>query len=133
MATRREKLTVELEPELRASLTRWAAEEERPVGNLLRRIVAEAVRRKFPAGAPPHTPFPPARTPMSDLDEARAKLATLAAERTRLMKRDGPPGPPSRHLSLREQARLSWLHNEVADLERDVRRLEVPERAAAGR
>ena len=133
MATRREKLTVELEPELRASLTRWAAEEERPVGNLLRRIIAEAVRRKFPAGAPPHTPFPPARTPMADLDEARAKFNTLSIERSQLMKRDGPPGPPSRHLSLREQARLAELHNEVVDLERDIRRLEGQERAAAGR
>jgi hypothetical protein len=43
MATRREKLTVELEPELRDSLARWAVEEGRPVGNLLRRIVAQSV------------------------------------------------------------------------------------------
>jgi hypothetical protein len=40
---RREKLTVEIEPDLRKSLTKWATEEGRPVGNLLRRIVAKAV------------------------------------------------------------------------------------------
>ena len=124
MAARREKLTVELEPELRDSLTRWAVEEGRPVGNLLRRIAAEAVRRKSPPALTTHTPFPPAHTPLADLGEAKAKLAACAAERAGLMKRDGPPGPPSKYLSLQEQSRLSWLHNEVEDLKRDVHRLE---------
>jgi len=96
MATRRKKLTIELEPELIDSLTRWAVEEYRPVGNLLRWIVAEAVRRKFPAGGH-STAFPPAHTPSANLDEAKAKLAALKVERTGLMKRDGPPGPPSRY------------------------------------
>lgn len=45
MAPRREKLTLEIEPDLRNSLTRWAEEEGRPVGNLLRRIVAISVAR----------------------------------------------------------------------------------------
>jgi hypothetical protein len=40
---RREKLTLEIEPDLRESLAKWATEEGRPVGNLLRRIVAKAV------------------------------------------------------------------------------------------
>jgi predicted transcriptional regulator len=45
MATRREKLTVELEPELRDSLTRRAVEEDRPVGNLMRRLLAMSVEQ----------------------------------------------------------------------------------------
>jgi len=45
MARQREKLTVEIEPDLRESLARWAEEEGRPVGNLLRRIVAISVER----------------------------------------------------------------------------------------
>ena len=43
MGRRREKLTVELDPDLRESLAQWAADEGRPVGNLLRRIVATSV------------------------------------------------------------------------------------------
>jgi hypothetical protein len=39
---RRERLTVEVDPQLRKSLARWAREEGRPVGNLLRRIVTTA-------------------------------------------------------------------------------------------
>ena len=42
---RREKVTVELEPDLRQSLTRWAQDEGRPVGNLLRRLLALAAAR----------------------------------------------------------------------------------------
>jgi hypothetical protein len=131
MAMRREKLTVELEPELRGSLTRWALDEDRPVGNLLRRIVAEAVLRRFPtSGPPPPAPPFPVRIPPATLDEAKAKLHELTAERAGLMKRNGPPGPASNYLSIKEQNRLGWLHNEVADLKRDVRRLEQQERVA---
>jgi hypothetical protein len=43
MAAKREKLTVEVEPDLRVALARWADEEGRPLGNLLRRIAAAAV------------------------------------------------------------------------------------------
>jgi hypothetical protein len=43
---RKEKLTVELDPELRDSLARWAQEEGRPLGNLLRRIVALSVAQR---------------------------------------------------------------------------------------
>jgi hypothetical protein len=43
---RREKVTVELDPELRESLARWAVEEGRPVGNLLRRIVATFIAQR---------------------------------------------------------------------------------------
>jgi hypothetical protein len=39
---RRERLTVEVDINLRKSIARWAQEEGRPVGNLLRRIVATA-------------------------------------------------------------------------------------------
>jgi hypothetical protein len=46
MARRYERLTVEIEPEVRESLARWAQEEGRPVGNLLRRIVAAAVAHR---------------------------------------------------------------------------------------
>jgi hypothetical protein len=40
--TRRERLTVEVDSDLRKSIDRRAHEEGRPVGNLLRRIVAAA-------------------------------------------------------------------------------------------
>jgi hypothetical protein len=125
MATRREKLTVELEPELRDSLTRWAIEEDRPVGNLLRGIVAEAVRRRSP---PPAPPWPPVRT-AGNLDEAKAKLAALTVERAGLVKRNGPPA--RNYLSLQEQERLRWLHDEVANLEGEVRRFERQEERVA--
>jgi hypothetical protein len=38
MPAKREKLTVEIDPDLRDALARWATEEARPLGNLLRRI-----------------------------------------------------------------------------------------------
>jgi hypothetical protein len=40
---RREKVTLEIDPDLRELLARWAVEEGRPLGNLLRRIVARSV------------------------------------------------------------------------------------------
>jgi hypothetical protein len=43
---RREKVTVELEPDLRKSLARWARDEGRPVGNLLRRLLAISVAQR---------------------------------------------------------------------------------------
>ncbi len=36
---RRERLTVEVEPDVRASLAQWADEEGRPIGNLIRRVL----------------------------------------------------------------------------------------------
>ena len=54
-SSKREQISLMLEPGLRESLTRWAEEEGRPVGNLLRRLVAKAVaqhvRRRASAGA----------------------------------------------------------------------------------
>jgi hypothetical protein len=44
MQKRRQKLTIEIEPDLRQMLAKWATEEGRPVGNLLRRIVSKAVQ-----------------------------------------------------------------------------------------
>jgi len=41
-AARRERLTVEVDTDLRKSIAHWAREEGRPVRNLLRRIVATA-------------------------------------------------------------------------------------------
>lgn len=41
-AIRRERLTVEVDTDLRRSIDRWAREEGRPVSNLVRRIVATA-------------------------------------------------------------------------------------------
>ena len=41
-AARRERLTVEVDTDLRKSIAHWAREEGRPVANLLRRIVATA-------------------------------------------------------------------------------------------
>ena len=51
MAT--EKLTVVLDPRVRDELTEWAVEEDRPIANLLRRIVSRALaeRRQQPGGA----------------------------------------------------------------------------------
>jgi hypothetical protein len=40
---RRERLTVEVEPEVRAELVEWADEEGRPVGNLIRRVLGNVV------------------------------------------------------------------------------------------
>ena len=52
MATeRREKLTVEVPADLHDSLTRWAREEGRPVGNLMRRLLAMSVTEREQAGA----------------------------------------------------------------------------------
>jgi hypothetical protein len=45
MADKREKLTVELGADLRERLDQWAAEEGRPLANLLRRIAAQQVER----------------------------------------------------------------------------------------
>ena len=39
-----DKLTVALEPATRGELEQWAAEEGRPVANLLRRIVARSLQ-----------------------------------------------------------------------------------------
>jgi hypothetical protein len=50
---RREKLTLEIEPDLRKSLAKWACEEGRPVGNLLRRIVAKAIQDQGVRRDPP--------------------------------------------------------------------------------
>ena len=38
-----EKLTLVVEPQTGEELRRWAAEEDRPVANLLRRVVAKAL------------------------------------------------------------------------------------------
>jgi hypothetical protein len=40
---RRERLTVEVEPDVRASLAQWADEEGRPIGNLVRRVLTNVV------------------------------------------------------------------------------------------
>ena len=50
MAT--EKLTVVLDPRVRDELTEWAVEEDRPIANLLRRIVSRALaeRQQRPPG-----------------------------------------------------------------------------------
>jgi hypothetical protein len=40
---RREKLTIEVEPELREALARWATEDGRAIGNLGRRLLTMAV------------------------------------------------------------------------------------------
>ena len=42
MAKPAEKLTILLEPETRDAVAKWAAEEGRPVSNLLRRLVEQA-------------------------------------------------------------------------------------------
>jgi hypothetical protein len=39
----RERLTIQVEPDVRASLLQWADEEGRPVGNLVRRVLRSAV------------------------------------------------------------------------------------------
>lgn len=41
-----EKLTVQLDPEIREELTQWARADRRPVANLLRLIVCESVERR---------------------------------------------------------------------------------------
>ena len=41
-----EKLTLVLEMEVRAEVERWAHAEGRPVSNLLRRIVVQAIERR---------------------------------------------------------------------------------------
>lgn len=41
-----EKLTLILPADAREAVTRWAAEEDRPVSNLLRRIVVQAIERR---------------------------------------------------------------------------------------
>jgi hypothetical protein len=47
----RERLTVEVPADLHDSLTRWAQEEGRPVGNLMRRLLAMSVTEREQAGA----------------------------------------------------------------------------------
>ena len=41
-----EKLTLVVEPETRDALAEWAREEGRPVGNLLRRIIAKSIEQR---------------------------------------------------------------------------------------
>jgi hypothetical protein len=43
---RRPRLTVEIEPEVRDELVEWALEEGRPVGNLVRRLLAGVVNER---------------------------------------------------------------------------------------
>lgn len=47
---RRPRITLEIEPEMRAELVDWAREEARPVGNLVRRLLGTVVseRRQRP-------------------------------------------------------------------------------------
>jgi predicted DNA-binding protein len=42
----RERLSVQVEPEVREVLAKWADEEGRPVGNLVRRIVERAIETR---------------------------------------------------------------------------------------
>jgi hypothetical protein len=46
MAMATEKLTVVLDPRVRDELTEWAQEEDRPVGNLLRRLVNKCLAER---------------------------------------------------------------------------------------
>jgi hypothetical protein len=46
MAKAAEKVTVVLEPDARDAVARWAAQEGRPVSNLVRRIVSQALERR---------------------------------------------------------------------------------------
>ena len=43
---RRDRLTVEVEPDLREELERWASNEGRPVGNLVRHVLTLAVQNE---------------------------------------------------------------------------------------
>jgi hypothetical protein len=53
MASReKEKVTVEMPGALRAALAQWAADEDRGISNLLRRIVADAVANRAHKAAP---------------------------------------------------------------------------------
>ena len=40
------KLTLVLEPQMRDELQEWAREEERPIANLLRRIVGKSLEQR---------------------------------------------------------------------------------------
>ena len=46
MAAKRERLTLELDPDIRESLKRWAAEEGRQPGNLARWLIGQQVGRR---------------------------------------------------------------------------------------
>ncbi|MDH2400786.1 hypothetical protein QCM77_12655 [Bradyrhizobium sp. SSUT18] len=48
---KREKVTFETEPEIKAALETWAREEDRSVGSLLRRIVDQAAQERRAAAA----------------------------------------------------------------------------------
>jgi hypothetical protein len=48
----RERITVEVEPDVRASLAAWADEEGRPTGNLVRRVLTAAVLDRKGADRP---------------------------------------------------------------------------------
>jgi hypothetical protein len=41
-----EKLSLVVEADIRTALSKWAEEEDRPVGNLIRRIVTAAVEHR---------------------------------------------------------------------------------------
>jgi len=43
MATRQEKLTIVVAPDVRDALQEWATQERRPVANLVRKIVVDRV------------------------------------------------------------------------------------------
>lgn len=43
---KQEKLTLQLDPEIREEITRWAREDKRPVANLLRFIVCQSVEQR---------------------------------------------------------------------------------------
>ena len=43
---KRERLTFEMEAEIKTSLESWAREEDRSIGSLLRRLVEQSVRER---------------------------------------------------------------------------------------
>src|SRR5262249_36310638 len=49
MAKDRERLTVELAPDVRQQIEQWAASEGRPISNLLRRVLSEIVDQRVAA------------------------------------------------------------------------------------
>jgi hypothetical protein len=48
---RRERLTFEMEPDVKSALETWAREEDRSIGSLLRRIVERSVQERRASAA----------------------------------------------------------------------------------
>jgi hypothetical protein len=119
-----DQVSVPLPPDLRAFVERKAAEEDRSIAAVIRRLIADAAKQERTTSAPDFgNPAMPTVTPAT-LDADKAQLTEWKAERKQLQARDCPGGQQHIYLTGSEAQRLNWLHTAVDYVEREIRRVE---------